>query len=223
MTAIVKKRVGRPPDEALRERRQEEILDAAAKTFAQQGYLNTEVQQVADALQVGKGTIYRYYPSKEQLFLAAVDRGMKLLKEAVDQSGVGVADPLERVERAILAYLAFFRNNPQHVELLIQERAAFRDRKKPTYFEHRDSHSGPWEEMFQRLIAEGRVRNVNVAQLMDVISDMVYGAMFTHYFAGQHKPLEQQARDIIDICFFGILSDSERNQRRAAQPGGEQA
>lgn len=215
MHTTAKKRVGRPPDEALRGRRQEEILDAAATVFAQDGYLNTEVQQVADALEVGKGTIYRYYPSKEQLFLAAVDRGMQRLKEAVDRSGESVSDPLERIEKAIVAYLAFFRENPQHVELLIQERAAFRDRKKPTYFEHRECNIGPWRELFLGLIAAGRVRDVNVDRIMDVLSNLVYGTMFTQHFTGQHKPLEEQARDLIDVCFFGILSDRERQRHRA--------
>ena len=61
--------------------RREQILDAAAEVFAQHGYRNTDVQFVADALQVGKGTVYRYFPSKEALFLAAVDRGMRRLTE----------------------------------------------------------------------------------------------------------------------------------------------
>lgn len=226
MTTTTKKKVGRPPDEALRERRQEEILDAAAEIFAQHGYLTTDVQQVADALEVGKGTIYRYYPSKEQLFLAAADRGMQRLKETVDRSGEGVTDPLDRIEKAIIAYLAFFRENPHHVELLIQERAAFRDRKKPTYFQdyvNRESARGPWKNLLRGLITAGRLREMNVDRLLDVLSDMVYGTMFTHYITGQHKTLAEQAQDILEVCFFGILSDRERQQRRAGQPGGEQS
>ena len=40
---------------------------AAALVFAQHGYGNTDVQFVADALHMGKGTVYRYFPSKEAL------------------------------------------------------------------------------------------------------------------------------------------------------------
>lgn len=219
MTAVsAKRKVGRPPDEALRERRQEEILDVAAPIFAREGYLPTDVQLVADALGVGKGTIYRYYPSKEQLFLAAVDRGMTRLREAVDRSGEGVADPLERIEKAIVAYLAFFRDHPHYVELLIQERAAFRDRREPTYFKHHASNRGPWLDLVASLIATGRLRPVNVNRVLDVMSDLVYGAMFTHHFTRQDKPLEQQAQDIIDVCFLGILSDRERRRRLARSP-----
>ena len=63
------KRPGRPKDEGLAARRCKEILDVAARLFAARGYQNTDVQVVADELGVGKGTVYRYFPSKRELFL----------------------------------------------------------------------------------------------------------------------------------------------------------
>ena len=47
-------------------RRREEILEKAIKLFAKHGYGGTDTQQLADELRVGKGTLYRYFPSKEQ-------------------------------------------------------------------------------------------------------------------------------------------------------------
>src|SRR4051812_18845476 len=85
---------GRPPDEALQERRREQILDQAEAVFAKHGYPNTDVQFVADPLAISKGTIYRYFPSKERLFLAAVERGVRQLKAYIDRAVAGVADPL---------------------------------------------------------------------------------------------------------------------------------
>jgi TetR/AcrR family transcriptional regulator len=48
------------------------ILAAVAKVFAQRGYHGTDMGLVAEAVQSGKGTLYRYFRSKEELFLAAV-------------------------------------------------------------------------------------------------------------------------------------------------------
>jgi hypothetical protein len=48
-----------------------------------------------------------------------------------------------------------------------------------------------------------------------VISDLLYGTMFTNYFTGPRKPPQEQTQDIIDIVFRGILSDPERKRRRA--------
>jgi AcrR family transcriptional regulator len=200
---------GRPRDEALRLSRTDEILDAAAGVFAQHGYQHTEMQTIADELQVGKGTIYRYFTNKEDLFSKTVWRGMDRLRQAVNASGEGVTDPIEQITKAIYAYLAFFREHPEYVELLIQERAKFRDTKN-TYFEHREKYVSQWLTFYDDLIAIGRIRNVPASRIIDVTSSLLYGTMFTNHYTGRHKPLEAQARDLVDVLFCGILSESER-------------
>src|SRR5437763_305962 len=114
MKTAARTRPGRPKDESLWAARTDEILDTAAAIFAKHGYQHTEMQLIADALQIAKGTIYRYFTSKEDLFLKAVMRGMQRLRDDVQASGAGVADPLGRLARAIRAYLAFFRRHPQY-------------------------------------------------------------------------------------------------------------
>lgn len=206
------KRRGRPKDKALTARRCEEILDIAARTFAERGFPGTDVQEIADELGVGKGTVYRYFPTKRKLFLAAVDRAMRRLREQVDASAAEAGDPLERIALAVRAYLAFFDANPAFVELLMQERAEFKDRKKPTYFEHRDANESSWQEVLRELASEHRVRDVPVQRITDVVGDLLYGTIFTNHFAGRRKSFEQQAHDILDIVFHGILADNERNR-----------
>lgn len=218
MDASTAPRMGRPINQQLRERRREEILDAAVKLFARDGYGEADTQALADSLQVGKGTIYRYFPSKEALFLAAVDRGMHRAGEAIDASVAGLSEPLEIIRAAVHAYLGFFDQHPEIVELLIQERAHFKDRKQPTYFEHREANIGPWQELFRGLIAAGRVRNLAPDRITDVTSDLLYGAMFTNYFAGRRRPLSEQADDILDLIFNGILSDDERRHSQNRPP-----
>lgn len=204
----------RPPvDEALCARRREQILETAAELFAEYGYANADTQLLAERLGVGKGTIYRYFSSKEEVFLAAADRAVRMLHQQVDAGIHGIEDPLDRIAAAIRAYLAFFAEHPQFVELLMQERAQFKDRKKPTYFQHREARVEQWRALYRALIAEGRVRNMPVERITDVMSDLVYGTMFTNYFAGQRKPFEAQAQDILDVVFYGILTDSERRRR----------
>jgi AcrR family transcriptional regulator len=196
----------RSTDQDLCARRHEEILDMAAKLFAEHGFSETDTQFLADQLGVGKGTLYRYFPSKRDLFLAAADRVMVKLREHVDASIAEIEDPLEQIAAAIRAYLAFFAEQPGYVELLIQERAQFKDRKKPTYFEHREKNIERWRNIYRHLIAAGRVRQIPVERITDVLGNLVYGTMFTNYFTGTAKPFEEQARDILDVVFNGILT-----------------
>ena len=203
---------GRPVDEAMRAQRREELLASAAKVFAERGYQGTDMQALADEAGVAKGTVYLYFASKEELFLAAVDQGVKEMKAHIDAEVEGVADPLEWIGQAIRAYLSFFKEHPEQVELWIQERAEFRDRKQPTYFVNREQRKAKWLAMLRQLVAEGRLRDVPFERIDGVISDLVYGTMFTNHFSGRHRPLEEQAKDILDIVFHGILAEEERRR-----------
>lgn len=204
--AEAKRKPGRPKDAELQVRRRTEILEEATSVFAERGFAATDVQVVADRLAVGKGTIYRYFPSKEALFLAAVDFAMTQLRVAVDEAAGKAELPLDRVAAGVKAYLAFFDKYPEVVELLIQERAHFRDREQPTYFQHRDANLGPWQKLFRGLIADGVIRRIPVKRITNVISDLLYGTMFTNYLSGRKQSLASQCDDVLDILFRGLLA-----------------
>ncbi len=113
----------------------------------------------------------------------------------------------------IRTFLAFFAEHPEFVELLIQERAYFKDRTRPTFMEHRTLNVERWRALYRGLITEGRVRDVPVDRITDVIGNLLYGTIFTNYFSGQAKSVEVQAQDIIDVAFRGILTPPEREAR----------
>lgn len=209
---------GRPLDEQARARKREDILACAAGVFARRGYPGTDMQAVADEAGIAKGTIYLYFPSKEELFLAAVDQGMTSLRSEVDSAIASLADPLDIIAGAIRAYLRFFKNHPEQVELLILERAEFRDRKRSTYHDHREAGRPRWNRLVSDLVSSGRLREMPVSRVMDVVGDLLYGTMFTNHFSGGTKALEEQAGDILDIIYHGMLSDRERDR---IAPGGK--
>jgi AcrR family transcriptional regulator len=213
------KKLGRRADPSLGQRRCEEILEAAIKLFARHGYSQTDTQVLADELGVAKGTLYRYFPSKEALFLAAADRVMRKMRERIDASIAGIEEPLERIAEALYTYLSFFAENPDFVELLMQERAQFKDRKEPTYFKHRKANLERWRTLYLDMMAQDRVRKMPVERITDVFSQLAYGTMFINYFTSPTKSPREQAQDILDIVFNGILTQTERNRRQGKVEG----
>ncbi len=53
--------------------RRAEILSAATREFAARGYAGADVERIAERAGVGKGTVYRHFPRKRDLFFAALD------------------------------------------------------------------------------------------------------------------------------------------------------
>ncbi len=195
--------------------REEEILAESTRTFAQNGFRATDVQVIADALGIGKGTIYRAFPTKQELFLACADRAMKRLQDSIQAACANLDDPIERVKCAIRAYFKFFDQNPELIELIIQERSEFKDRTKPTYFEYRDRSVQPWIVLFTGLIAEGRARPLSPEKIAEFIGQQLYGKLFIHYFNKSAGSLAQEADEVIDFLFYGFMSNEESSDKAA--------
>jgi AcrR family transcriptional regulator len=62
------------------------LLQAAARVFARKGYAATRIIEVADAAKVGKGTIYQYFPSKEELLFCVFEAVVAATGEAMTQT-----------------------------------------------------------------------------------------------------------------------------------------
>jgi len=205
---------GRPKDPDLEQRRRAEILAVAASVFARTGYAETDVQVVADQVGVGKGTVYRYFATKKDLFLAAVDQGLNELSVAVDAVILDEAlSPLDRFAGAMRAYLRFFAARPEMVELFIQERAVFRDRHQPLYFAPKfDERCEATDRFVLGLIERGILRELKLEQLRDVLSDLLYGTILTNSFTKRKCDPTAQTDNILNIIFLGILGDGERRE-----------
>ena len=78
------------PDKELgrRERRKEEtrrqIFQAAMKLFEKKGIIATTVEEITQAADVGKGTFFNYFPSKEAIFSALAERQLGIVDRAVE-------------------------------------------------------------------------------------------------------------------------------------------
>ena len=71
-----------------KEARPQELLDAALALFVEKGFAATRAEEVAAAAGVSKGTLYLYYPSKEELFKAVVRHNLSsLIAEGVEVEG----------------------------------------------------------------------------------------------------------------------------------------
>lgn len=181
-----------------------EVLAAAIAIFARDGFAATDVQRIADQAGVGKGTVYRHFGNKEQLFLAATREARRRLVEEVDAAADSAGDLLSKLRDAIAAFLAHFDAHPEVVELLIEERSHFRDKQTPTLFEHRPDSDARWHGLYRELIQAGILADRPTQQIEDTILRFVFGTMFVNYFAGRRQPLTEQCDELFHVLLHGL-------------------
>lgn len=205
---------GRPKDEALAAKRRNEILRAAIAHFAAHGYHNADLDAIAANLGCAKGTLYHYFENKADLLRQSLDLIMGELHETCREP---TDDPVADLEHSITEFLAFFDAHPEYVELIVQERAEFRDRKNPAYFEYRNPGTFRCTEWFKDAVAKGFFRDVPPERAIEAIGDRMYGTVFVNHFAGRTKTLEQQAADVVDVLFLGLLTPAAAERWKARQ------
>jgi TetR/AcrR family transcriptional regulator len=96
-----------------KESRREEILNAAQKVFFEKGLQLSTMDEIAEAAELSKGTLYLYYRSKEDLYLAVMVRGMGLLADMFQHTISRGGSPIEMVAAIGETYYEFFRTHRQ--------------------------------------------------------------------------------------------------------------
>ncbi len=102
--------------------RRRQLLDAGAALFAQHAYEEISMRQIAEAAGVSKPLLYHYFPSKNDLFMAAVTEAASELQGLIAPSGNGT--PVEQLTASLDAYLAWIEDNGQTWSKLMQSAAA---------------------------------------------------------------------------------------------------
>ncbi len=119
-TEISKPRPIRPTSDVSSEEKaavRERIITAARRVFFRDGFANANINDVADGAGVGKGTVYRHFDGKAELFVATiVENGPKMV-EYVSAVASSDGTALDRIERLLRFYLDFWVDHPVHFQL----------------------------------------------------------------------------------------------------------
>lgn len=108
------------------EQRKVMILDAALEAFAAYGYETCNVDAIAELAGIGKGTIYRHFPSKLELFAAVVERGHNELLKRFDQIAHAQCGVSEHIMMGLTQFVDFFVEFPDYYRVMMIEQPEVR-------------------------------------------------------------------------------------------------
>jgi AcrR family transcriptional regulator len=100
--------------------RSKEIAQAALSVFSNTGYAQAGIEQIAQAAGIGKSTVYEYYKTKEDLFLAAIMEGAEDWIADLQEIGCKTSDPALRLGLIAELYLESCEENQQGTWLFLE-------------------------------------------------------------------------------------------------------
>lgn len=149
------------------------ILQAAVELFTERDFHQVLMDDVATRADVGKGTVYRYFPTKEELYFATIFDGWDQLGkelEAVAQQDLPLHDLLEQITRQVLSY---FWHRRQFVTLVHRLENNLEGEEQADWQRRRDSIVGVFTDILHKGVPTHALSN----RRMRLVTEMYLGAL----------------------------------------------
>jgi AcrR family transcriptional regulator len=187
---------GRPPTPGLREA----ILAAAEDVFARHDFHQVQMDEVARASGVGKGSLYRHFPSKRALYLAVVFDGIARLRDEIAAATASSAPPVEKVERIVQATLRHFWRRRQFFAF-IHEQEHKADADVQEWLRQRARLTGLVQQVVREAIADGALRDVDAR----IATEMLFGMMrAANRYRAPADTLPALATTVVEVFLRGV-------------------
>jgi TetR/AcrR family fatty acid metabolism transcriptional regulator len=144
------------------------MLDAAGRLFGTQRFHEVRMEDIAAEAEVGKGTLYRYFIDKEELYLALLRRASASFVRRLEQEMQRGETARERLEATVAAILSFFDEQPHLLDLIQRAEVMQRPGKEFPWQRTRDDLVRLMGSLFAYAKQRGEftVRDADLAGLM---------------------------------------------------------
>jgi AcrR family transcriptional regulator len=199
--------VGSEPNPDRRQRRSAEIRErlfrAALELFAKKGFSETTVEDITEAADVGKGTFFNYFPSKDHILLAFGEMQLSKLQSAIEEAR-RTGEPMPSFLRSLGVRMTQEpTRNPSMIRALLQAylsttpvRAAMIDLQKSLHALH--------TQMIQLGQERGEIRNdLPAADIAQVFRQTIFGTLLVWSLYGD-ATLHSRIEAAFNVLWTGL-------------------
>lgn len=195
-------------------RRADEIIDAAARVFAERGYHGTTTQAIADVLGMRQASLYYYFPSKEAALEEVCARGTDGFVEGAERVIKLDVPPLEKLTLLIAAHLAPIDTMPDYVRVFINERRYLPDASRKRIGRKSRRIERCFEQVIEAGIGDGSLRPDTDARLTMLAVLGMCNAVINWRAADRSQDTKEIAAGFARIVAHGLASSGAPAARR---------
>jgi TetR/AcrR family transcriptional regulator, fatty acid metabolism regulator protein len=159
---------------ALAQQKKSAIIDAAVQVFAQKGFYNAKVSDVADAAGVAAGTIYLYFKNKDDLLISLFEEKMEAILQRFRTRLQDIDDPVEKLHTMVDVYFDLIEEDKQLATVFQVEL-----RQSATFLkDYRNQKFLDYLNMIAAIIDDGIAQNFFRPDVhVGIIKIMIFGAL----------------------------------------------
>ena len=195
------------------------IFSAALEIFCERGFHNATMDQVAERAGVAKGTVYRYFASKEELLRELFREAARELAEQFRTSFGREGNLMEMVESFVTAWLGFIERNPTLYRILQTEGAYLGGEGGAVFYEELIESFPMAKERVAALNRTGTLKTMNFHTLAFGVMGFMDGVARKWFRAGMSYPLRDELPIILETLFNGIVQEGPGRKHFIADSG----
>jgi TetR/AcrR family fatty acid metabolism transcriptional regulator len=206
--SVIKKKELIMPKIVDKEEKKRAILSAAIKVFSEKGISDTRMIDIADYAGVGKGTLYEYFSSKEDIFEEGFLFWLNEMETEISKQILEVSDPRQKLRIFITTNVATFEENADLAGIMFDFWAMGlrkdKDRQASLIKSIYENYIETLSQFIEEGIDEGRFRTVDSRNLASCIVGALDGILLQWIIFGENFPLEETVNTFVDVILGGI-------------------
>ena len=189
-----------------KEAKKEEILSAAAAVFAEKGFSNTKMEDISKRAEIGKGTLYEYFRSKDDLFFALYQNLLNSFHTRIYSSLSPEQTPTEALTAMISATLRAFDEWHDYGMLLLEFWNEHRRGKflKLDFSDVYDKSRGILKNLIEEGIKKGEFAEVDAMVASSTIIAVLDGILLQRIFDPDLYSKMDVEKHILTVIFGGL-------------------
>jgi AcrR family transcriptional regulator len=182
----------------------DEILEAAAQIFSQKGFHAASMQDIAQAVNLRKASLYHHVNNKQEILVSILDQALDLLIERMTKVMEQPLSPDEKLRQAMISYLQAMLEHRELASVLLLEHRSLEPDLHARHIPRRDR----FEQLWRDLIREGQGHGLFCGVDTDLTARALLGVMnwtITWYHPEGKLTPEDIASQFADLFLNGLL------------------
>lgn len=184
------------------------ILDAANELLGRHGYNKMTVDDLANEVGIGKGTIYLHFPSKEEVVLSTIDRMVDRLLVKLAEIAEGPGSVSARLESMLVTRILYRFDNRHHDSKSMDELLSA---LRTAYLARRERYFAAEAAVIAEVLDEGRVHDdlsvddvAATAQTLVLATNALLPSNLSARELGKRKHVAEQATALARLLVRGL-------------------
>ncbi|HOD14659.1 MAG TPA: TetR/AcrR family transcriptional regulator [Spirochaetota bacterium] len=192
--------------------KRKKIFDAALRVFAQKGYHNATIDEVAALSGVGKGSVYRYFKSKEDLLTQLLTEHYEIIVGRISQIFSLEHDVLKQIREMIEVWVKFIEENYIVYQLIQSEAISGKAGEATMFYDYFITQFPMFKDSIVAMNREKRLKTTNFYTVFYGALGLIDGVVHKWFRQGMNYPLSDEIPVILEVIFNGFVGESQTGE-----------